>query len=110
MAFAVNRVLDMHLPMFDVLLDEAPSDDTVDYIERELLEALGSKSAANRFDTLCVIARDRSGKVVAGLVGTTSYGWLLVKMLWVAEAVRRHGLGRHLMHIAEMEARRRGCH
>ncbi|MGH8239384.1 MAG: GNAT family N-acetyltransferase [Steroidobacteraceae bacterium] len=100
----------MQSPTFDVSLDDAPSDEIVDYIESELLEALGSKAAANRFGDLSVVARDRNGTLVAGLVGTTAYGWLLVKMLWVAEAKRGHGLGRHLMQIAETEARRRGCH
>lgn len=95
---------------FEVSLDDAASDDVIDSIESDLLEALGSKAAINRFGSLNVIARDRTGKLVAGLVGTTSYGWLLVKMLWVADAVRRHGLGSYLMHIAEMEGRRRGCH
>lgn len=96
--------------MFDVSLDEAPSDEIVGCIENGLLEALGSKAATNRFGTLSVIARDRDGELVAGLIGTTSYGWLLVKMLWVAEAVRRQGLGRRLMQVAETEALRRGCH
>jgi GNAT superfamily N-acetyltransferase len=44
------------------------------------------------------------------LVGSTSYGWLLVKMLWVAEELRGQGFGARLMTQAEIIARSRGCH
>jgi GNAT superfamily N-acetyltransferase len=48
--------------------------------------------------------------MIGGLIGSTSYGWLLVKMLWVAEELRGHGLETQLMVEAEAAAWSRGCH
>ncbi len=43
-------------------------------------------------------------------MGSTSYGWLLVKMLWVADEMRGGRIGTRLMDEAECLARSRGCH
>lgn len=45
-----------------------------------------------------------------GLTATTSYGWLLIKTLWVVPDRRRSGLGRRLVAKAEDEGRALGCH
>jgi GNAT superfamily N-acetyltransferase len=63
---------------------------------------------------LVVAAREPSGRVVGGLVADTLWGqagcgWLHVTQLWVAERVRRRGIGRMLLRSAEREAIRRGC-
>jgi ribosomal protein S18 acetylase RimI-like enzyme len=57
---------------------------------------------------LAVFAR-RDGAVVAGLFAYTLWDWLEIRHLWVAEGLRRRGLGRRLMVAAEREARLRGC-
>jgi GNAT superfamily N-acetyltransferase len=44
------------------------------------------------------------------VVASTSYGWLLVKMLWVDRAWRRTGVGTRLMAAAEEKGREIGCH
>jgi len=82
----------------------------VDALERELLAAIRSSQpqASNSSFTLSV--RDESGALVAGLAASTAYGWLLVKLLWVAQGQRGKGLGRRLMAEAEAEGQRRGCH
>jgi GNAT superfamily N-acetyltransferase len=59
---------------------------------------------------LTVSFKDAEGNVVAGLTGHTDWGWLFVKLLWVKEAFRKQRLGSRLMHEAEAEAVRRGCH
>ena len=48
--------------------------------------------------------------LVAGLWGTTSYGWLRVNMIWVSQPYRRDGLGQKLMEQAFEVAQSRGCH
>lgn len=60
-------------------------------------------------DPLDVYIRNESGQLVGGLVGSTYWGWFLIEDVWVAEALRGEGLGRHLMALAEEEARQRGC-
>ena len=40
----------------------------------------------------------------------TAYGWLIVELLFVPEALRGKGVGAELMSLAESEAMSRGCH
>ncbi len=54
-------------------------------------------------------ARDASGALVGGVVGSTWAGWLYVTILWVDEPCRGSGLGSRLMAAAEREAVARGC-
>ena len=56
-----------------------------------------------------VVSVSRRGKNMGGLVGKTLWGWLSVDRIWVAPALRAHGIGRKLMRFAEEEAKRRGC-
>jgi predicted N-acetyltransferase YhbS len=89
---------------------ETDSDGTITAeIEARLVKALRQNVPPNDSEPLILIARDGTD-VVGGLIGSTSYGWLLVKILWVAEEVRRRGLGTCLMAQAEALARGRGCH
>ncbi len=94
----------------ELRIDESPAADVVEKIEESLLTALGQRSAASGYGSLGVIARKPGGEVVGGLIGSISYGWLLVKMLWVSEKFRGRGLGRVLMQMAEQEGLRRCCH
>ena len=60
-------------------------------------------------EALDLIVRDERGHVVAGLTAQSYWGWLEVMDLWVAQGMRRHGLGRQLLQAAEAEARERDC-
>jgi GNAT superfamily N-acetyltransferase len=50
------------------------------------------------------------GQVIAGVSGHSWGGCCTIMLLWVDESVRGSGVGRALMHAAEEEAVRRGCH
>ena len=50
------------------------------------------------------------GLQIAGLSASTSYGWLLIKLLWVEETCRGRGLASQLMDKAEERGRSIGCH
>ena len=62
----------------------------------------------NEAITLSVTSSD--GALVAGLAGSTSYGWLLIKVLWVAPELRRQGYGSALVADALARAKSMGCH
>ena len=51
-----------------------------------------------------------SGEVIGGLWGEIARDYLYIDLLFVPEAARGRGVGRSLMHQAEQEAVRRGCH
>jgi predicted N-acetyltransferase YhbS len=78
-------------------------------IDSRLIESLRQNVPPNDTQPLTLVAR-RGGNLIGGLVGATSYGWLLVNKLWVAEGERGHGLGARLMAQAEVVATSRGCH
>ena len=79
-------------------------------LEEELLASLALSNAQSTNATIVLTKRDTSGKLLAGVSGSTSYGWLLVKLLWVHEELRRTGIGRTLIREAEDQARAMGCH
>lgn len=58
---------------------------------------------------LGVFVRDGDGNLLGGLTGSTLWGWLYIKLLWVDDGQRGTGLGRRLVQSAEEEAVRRGC-
>ena len=97
--------------MEDVTLDameELPAS-ARDTIVDGLLEYNATQGFAWAGRPLGVVARERSGVVVGGLLGQTNIGWLFVSALWVAASRRGRGLGSALLTAAEAEARRRDC-
>lgn len=89
------------------------SEETIDIthlLEKELLESLRSSLPQAENASFTLAAKDSLGKLVGGLVASTSYGWLLIKSLWVDEAYQNQGLGRRLMAQAEQKAQAIGCH
>ena len=51
-----------------------------------------------------------SGEIIGGLWGEVARDYLYIDLLFVPETARGSGIGRSLMHQAEQEAVRRGCH
>ena len=79
-------------------------------IETALLADLQQSAPQGRNETITLSVNATDGRLVAGLVGSTSYGWLLIKMLWVADERRRQGYGRALVLNAFNHAKSLGCH
>lgn len=79
-------------------------------IEQNLLSALARANTQSANESFILKASARGGHLVGGLTASTSYGWLLVKTLWVSDTCRTTGVGRQLMDAAEAEGIRLGCH
>lgn len=82
----------------------------VDEIERKLLASIRSNQPQALNSSFTLTIRDESGGLIAGLAASTAYGWLLIKLIWVAQGQRGKGLGTKLMAEAEAEGVQRGCH
>lgn len=91
-------------------VDEEAAGSVIQDIERRLLSSLASINTQSTNTSILFEANDDLGERVGGIAGSTSYGWLLVKLLWVRDDQRRRGVGRRLMAIAEEKARAVGCH
>jgi ribosomal protein S18 acetylase RimI-like enzyme len=59
---------------------------------------------------LHLLAYASDQKLVGGLFGTISWGWLHVDVIWVAETYRQRGIGNSLMDRAEATASAMGIH
>lgn len=55
------------------------------------------------------IRHNESGRVIAGLKGSTHWEWLRIKLLAVHKSARNRGFGTQLLNAAEKEAIQRGC-
>ena len=101
----------MPTPLPPVLTEPDDSADVVGAsIEQALLADLRWSNAQAENTSFTLSIRHPSGDLAGGLTGSTSYGWLLIKTLWIDETERNKGLGRALMKAAEDKARDIGCH
>ncbi len=59
---------------------------------------------------LAVVVRDpETGAILGGAAGRTSLGLLFINVFHLPKHLRGAGLGSRVLHLAEEEARRRGC-
>src|SRR5689334_19458655 len=89
-------------------VEEHCSTEERERIVQALVRYNDGHAAPEAYRDLVVISR-LGGQLVGGLIGYTHWDWLFVKQLWVAETVRRRGVGSSLMRAAEREASVRGC-
>ena len=60
-------------------------------------------------EPLNVVARDAAGRVLGGILASTSLGLVFVNLVYLPDALRGASTGRRMMAMVEAEARRRGC-
>lgn len=102
-----------------IVISEA-STEVGDELESKLLTTLRDTlpQSANASFVLSANLRDASHEekpnrlepTIGGLTASTSYGWLLIKILWVDATYRRKGVGCMLLEQAERRALEFGCH
>ena len=68
-----------------------------DALECALLECLRAAAPQSVNSRVQLAVRGDEGALLAGLEGSTSYGWLKVELLWVTPGLRRSGVGLNLM-------------
>ncbi|MGI9401691.1 MAG: GNAT family N-acetyltransferase [Rhizobiaceae bacterium] len=95
----------------DILKETGPEGLQVSaFVAQELLASLAKSSVQAENSDLVISARDGTGNIIGGITASTSYGWLLVKTLWVREENRGGGIGRGLVMAAHDAGRKAGCH
>lgn len=96
----------------DLTLTDVREDHTqlAGQLEAALLSSLRQSLPQAENAAFILSANDDSGALEGGLTASASYGWLLIKLLWVREESRHRGMGRSLMIRAEARGRELGCH
>src|SRR5205814_3945287 len=96
------------MPTFELKAAPKRTDSDVQHIVKGLNE-FNRSVTGSKMEPLVITARDDSSEIIAGVLGGTWEGWLVVDALWVDEHHRHRGCGTHLLEMAESEAVRRGC-
>lgn len=96
-------------PSLVLTVEDQPSAEDCAVVNRNLTAFNEAVAGDDGFRPLAVFVRGKHDEIVAGLVGTTFDGWLVVDLLWVSEALRAQGIGSRLLRTAEQEAINRGC-
>jgi ribosomal protein S18 acetylase RimI-like enzyme len=86
-----------------------PSAEETNLIFNGLVEFNESQVGDARFKEFGIWASGESPAIIAGLLGHTLWNGFFISALWVAEAVRRKGIGRQLLARAEKLAMQNGC-
>lgn len=81
-----------------------------DFLETKLLESLRSETQQSVNTSFELVERDPSASIIGGLVASVSYGWLLIKIVWVDKTYRNKGIASNLISLAEGKAIELGCH
>ena len=99
---------DLEIVMIQTIIEDEPQ--AASEIEIALLRDLRATLQQAENSSMTFTARNPAGELVGGVSAGTSYGWLLIKTLWVAAEERRSGLGSRLLTAAEERGRMIGCH
>ncbi len=91
-----------------LVVDESPDPVDLALLEEQVAAAAIAAAGVGEEQEFGIFLRE-DGRVLAGISGIVWGGYCELQAMWVAEALRGHGLARALVAGAEAEARRRRC-
>jgi ribosomal protein S18 acetylase RimI-like enzyme len=78
----------------------------LDGLGRNIVERIGNVELGR---PIRIFIRDRSDKVVGGVVAHCFGGWAFIALLWIEKSLRNRGYGTRLVRMLEAEAVQCGC-
>ena len=97
------------MTLLELTVTESPTPEDLGRLEAGLTEHSEPFVAGPGFRPLAVLARSPEGAFLGGAYGLVNWNWLHLKLLWVSDNARSHGVGAELLDRIEHEARQRGC-
>jgi GNAT superfamily N-acetyltransferase len=85
----------------ELVFDPLPGDALTRFITDNLVNVSLARTGVSDWHPVNFFLKSPRGEWLGGLMGFVWGGWLHVKILWVAEAVRGQGHGTRLMDAAE---------
>ena len=98
------------MPQSEVRIDLSHDPVFAQNLETDLLKELREKSPQGVNTSFSLRLFDDDGNALGGLTASTSYGWLLIKVLYIERSARRCGHGASLLDAAMKHAKTLGCH
>jgi GNAT superfamily N-acetyltransferase len=97
------------MPACDIILTDEPDAAAEAVIENGLAEFNRAQSDYQDKRPLAVLARDKSGQTIGGMLGRTSLGLLFIDLVYLPPPLRGQDIGSRMLEMMEQEAARRGC-
>jgi ribosomal protein S18 acetylase RimI-like enzyme len=91
-------------------MNSNPTEKEINFVNNALAEFNDEKVGPDNHVLLNIVEYDEKQNIIGGILGGTYWGWMHIDILWVDEKFRKQGLGTKLIHTAEAEAKKRGCH
>ena len=92
-----------------MVFEPLPGDSLQRFLFDNLVGVTLARTGVSEWHPVGFFLQNPRGEWIGGLTGHVWGGWLHVKLLWVAEALRGQGLGTQLMDAAEGFAIERGA-
>ena len=92
-----------------LILENKSNNSDQDFVSEKISEYNQSFVKPDGYEKLNIFLKDDTGKIQAGFLGGTYWGWLCIDFLWVDEGHRGKSYGSKLLEEAEKEAIKRGC-
>jgi GNAT superfamily N-acetyltransferase len=92
-----------------IAITEEPDQRDIAKLDEHIYEFNVAATGISDGRYLASFLKNDDGEIYAGISGHTWGETCEIKLLWIAEAHRRCGLGSQLLSAAEAEAIRRGC-
>jgi len=70
---------------------------------------IDTSSGKHKRKDLNLVIKDSQDRIIGGLLGFTEYGWLTMVFISVDNALRKQGIGKLIIKLAEQEAIKREC-
>ncbi len=87
-------------------ITESPSNEDLEFLTNQINKEASENGSAHAF---AILARDESGKIVAGCNGSIIFGSIYTDQLWVDSHLRRKGIGKKLMEQVHELGKKSGC-
>jgi GNAT superfamily N-acetyltransferase len=98
------------MPDYAFHIEQHPSQVDISVLEAHIYAFNVASTGHTDGQELAIFLRDADDALIGGIFGFTWDGWFDIRLFWVHEDQRGHGLGGQLLVTAEAEAIRRGCH